>query len=74
MPGARRDAPPIVDCPGCGRKVEFSPGQRWRPFCSQRCRNADLGAWASGAYVVKGPPLDDAPGQAERDDAANDER
>ena len=43
---------PIVDCPACGRKVAFEPASRWRPFCSERCRTVDLGAWASGAYVV----------------------
>jgi endogenous inhibitor of DNA gyrase (YacG/DUF329 family) len=24
----------------------------WRPFCSQRCRMADLGRWLSGDYRV----------------------
>jgi len=28
------------------------------PFCSERCRLIDLGKWASGAYVVRGPALD----------------
>jgi endogenous inhibitor of DNA gyrase (YacG/DUF329 family) len=47
-----RTKAPIVDCPACGRKVAFEPANRWRPFCSERCRTVDLGAWASGAYVV----------------------
>jgi endogenous inhibitor of DNA gyrase (YacG/DUF329 family) len=25
-----------------------------RPFCSQRCKNIDLGAWASDAFVIQG--------------------
>jgi endogenous inhibitor of DNA gyrase (YacG/DUF329 family) len=25
---------------------------RWRPFCSERCKTADLAAWATGAYSV----------------------
>ena len=29
-----------VDCPCCGRRTVFSPENRWRPFCSQRCRHA----------------------------------
>ena len=28
------------------------PANPWRPFCSQRCRGADLGAWASEGYRV----------------------
>ncbi|HMN79509.1 MAG TPA: DNA gyrase inhibitor YacG [Burkholderiaceae bacterium] len=52
-----------VDCPCCGRRTEFSPENRWRPFCSQRCRQIDLGAWASDQYVIAGnpqeKPLDD---------------
>ncbi len=47
-----RATAPIVDCPACGRKVAFEPANRWRPFCSQRCKTVDLGAWASDAYVV----------------------
>jgi endogenous inhibitor of DNA gyrase (YacG/DUF329 family) len=32
---------------------------RWRPFCSERCRMADLGRWLSGDYrVAAGDPHD----------------
>lgn len=34
-----------VKCPTCGKPVEWKPEQRWRPFCSERCRLIDLGAW-----------------------------
>ena len=27
---------------------------RWRPFCSERCRNEDLARWAEGSYHVQG--------------------
>ncbi len=27
---------------------------RWRPFCSERCRNEDLANWADGAYRLAG--------------------
>jgi endogenous inhibitor of DNA gyrase (YacG/DUF329 family) len=30
---------------------------RWRPFCSERCRNEDLARWADGRYGVPGEPL-----------------
>jgi len=30
---------------------------RWRPFCSERCRNEDLAQWADGRYRVAGDPV-----------------
>jgi endogenous inhibitor of DNA gyrase (YacG/DUF329 family) len=29
--------------------------QRYRPFCSERCKMADLGRWLQGDYRVAGP-------------------
>jgi endogenous inhibitor of DNA gyrase (YacG/DUF329 family) len=34
--------------------------ERWRPFCSERCRNADLARWADGRYHVAGEPVPQA--------------
>ena len=48
----------LVDCPACARKTEYSPTNRWRPFCSERCKRIDLGAWASEQYRIAGVPLD----------------
>jgi len=51
---------PQVRCPGCGGRSLYAPDNPWRPFCSERCRNADLGAWASESYrVVARPDPDD---------------
>ncbi|WP_340110127.1 DNA gyrase inhibitor YacG [Pikeienuella sp. HZG-20] len=49
----------MSECPICGRPTEH----RWRPFCSKRCADIDLGRWLSGAYVVPSdePAPDDAP-------------
>ena len=41
-----------VACPTCGRRAAFATSNRWRPFCSERCRSIDLGAWASEAFRV----------------------
>jgi len=30
--------------------------ERWRPFCSERCRNEDLARWAEGSYRVASDP------------------
>jgi uncharacterized protein len=39
-----------VPCPHCGEPVLWSPDNRWRPFCSERCKMIDLGAWADESY------------------------
>ncbi len=40
----------IVVCPGCGGESIYAPSNRFRPFCSERCKNIDLGAWASEGF------------------------
>jgi uncharacterized protein len=42
---------PVVACPQCGRKAEFT-GNEFRPFCSERCKLIDFGAWADGEYSL----------------------
>jgi endogenous inhibitor of DNA gyrase (YacG/DUF329 family) len=57
-------APRAVACPQCGKQVEWSPASRWRPFCSERCKLLDFGAWASESYRVplaEPPESSDAP-------------
>jgi endogenous inhibitor of DNA gyrase (YacG/DUF329 family) len=50
----------IVRCPTCGGKSVFAPSNVWRPFCCERCRQIDLGAWASEGYAVEAnPPVED---------------
>jgi len=41
-----------IACPRCGRETVYSSENKWRPFCSERCKVIDLGAWASEAYRV----------------------
>lgn len=55
-----------VKCPNCGKEVEWRTENRYRPFCSARCRQIDLGAWASEAYRVPTSPPD--PGSEGGDD------
>ncbi len=42
----------IVKCPVCGKDVEWKEANRYRPFCSERCKQIDLGAWADEKYKV----------------------
>jgi hypothetical protein len=45
-----------VGCPACRGPSLYGPDNRWRPFCSERCRTHDLGAWANEDYRVAAPP------------------
>ena len=51
--------PRILTCPTCGKRVKWTPSNPNRPFCSERCRLIDLGAWADGAHAIPGDPDDD---------------
>ncbi len=41
-----------VSCPRCGAPVRWGAESPFRPFCSERCKMIDLGAWASENYRV----------------------
>lgn len=59
----RADSKRQVACPRCGCAVEWSAANRYRPFCSERCKMIDLGAWAAEQYrVAAAAPPDEAPG------------
>jgi endogenous inhibitor of DNA gyrase (YacG/DUF329 family) len=60
----------IVRCPGCGGDSVYALTNPYRPFCSERCRLADLGAWASEGYRVDASPSDDDP-SGDEDEAAS---
>jgi endogenous inhibitor of DNA gyrase (YacG/DUF329 family) len=45
----------IVRCPACGGRSAYVPSNPSRPFCSERCRSNDLGAWAAEEYRVAAP-------------------
>jgi uncharacterized protein len=43
-----------VRCPQCAKTVEYLVSNPNRPFCSERCKMIDLGAWASDQYAIPG--------------------
>jgi len=45
-----------VPCPRCGAPAVYAPENAWRPFCSERCKVIDLGAWANEDYRIPAPP------------------
>jgi endogenous inhibitor of DNA gyrase (YacG/DUF329 family) len=48
-------------CPICGRPAQT----RFRPFCSGRCADVDLGRWLNGSYAL--PVADDSEAVTEDD-------
>lgn len=50
----------MVKCPSCGKEVEYQ-GNEFRPFCSERCKLLDFGAWADERYNL--PAESFAPGE-----------
>ncbi len=53
-------------CPTC----EAPAQRRFRPFCSRRCQDLDLGRWLRGSYRIptEEAPPEGEPGAAEGDD------
>jgi uncharacterized protein len=55
-----------IGCPICNAPVKWGPESAYRPFCSARCKEIDLGAWANDEYRIPSEsPLD--PGDLEVD-------
>ncbi|MFI5321985.1 MAG: DNA gyrase inhibitor YacG [Thermodesulfobacteriota bacterium] len=48
-----------IKCPECGGYAEWE-GNEWRPFCSERCKMLDLGAWVTESYKIPGEPDDES--------------
>lgn len=47
-----------IICPNCGKTNVWTPENKFRPFCSERCKMIDLGAWAAEDYKVAGEAID----------------
>lgn len=56
-------------CPLCQKNVE-KEGNKYHPFCSERCKMIDLGHWAEGAYRIPG---DEERKESEDSEAPNQE-
>ncbi len=55
-------------CPTC-KKVLDEPPPTTFPFCTTRCKAADLGSWLDGKYVVASPAFAGDPDNSEDNDA-----
>jgi endogenous inhibitor of DNA gyrase (YacG/DUF329 family) len=52
------EPPPERKCAICGKPQEA----RFRPFCSRRCADVDLGRWLKGGYFIPGKDTDETEG------------
>ena len=59
----KRSKPNLVACPQCGLAVAWDPANKYRPFCSERCKMIDLGAWATESYRIPVEEDDDKLGE-----------
>ena len=44
-----------MSCPICDRETDA----KYRPFCSRRCADVDLGRWLTGSYAIPAEAIDD---------------
>ena len=51
----------LIACPQCGKEVVWNTNNRYRPFCSERCKMIDLGQWANEGYRIPGEQPTDQP-------------
>ncbi len=47
-----------VRCPYCGKIIEYSLENPYRPFCTERCKMIDLGEWADEKFKIPTKNLD----------------
>ena len=46
------------NCPTCSKLFNYVQNDINNPFCSERCKLIDLGAWASEKFIIKGKEND----------------
>ncbi len=46
-------------CPQCGAIAILDTSNRFRPFCTERCKLLDFGAWINGQYTIPAVENDD---------------
>ena len=51
--------PRTVACPACQGPSRYAADNPYRPFCGARCKNADLGAWATEEFKLAIQPSPD---------------
>ena len=44
----------MANCPRCEKLTDLSPTNLFRPFCSEKCKLIDFGAWATEKFQIPG--------------------
>ncbi len=52
-----------MTCPVCAKQSD----QKYRPFCSRRCADVDLGRWLTGSYAIPVAESEDDPTPSDKD-------
>lgn len=55
-----------MTCPICHKDVD----PKYKPFCSRRCADVDLGRWLTGSYAI---PVTDEETEETPDDGSEDD-
>ena len=63
----------IVQCPICRSSVVFEESP-FRPFCSERCKLIDLGAWAGEKYRITGESIEQDSLPEEKDSSGEERK
>lgn len=45
-------SPVVARCPRCKEPTRLDAGNAYRPFCSERCKLLDFGAWVDELYTI----------------------
>jgi len=67
LDGVSQQPYPPKSCPICGKPAV----ERFRPFCSGRCKDVDLNRWFKGAYAI--PAAESAEDSGEERDVSDKE-
>jgi hypothetical protein len=66
MPAAQSKPCPICRQPAARENSYF-------PFCSERCKLIDLGAWAAEGYRIKGEKIEDESAATDKSSSGQEE-
>ncbi|MCB0348614.1 MAG: DNA gyrase inhibitor YacG [Bdellovibrionales bacterium] len=61
----------LVKCPHCKTMHTYDLESSFRPFCSERCKLLDLGAWAEMSYRI---PTNEAPSDEDLMEALKEDK
>ena len=58
-----------INCPNCDKQNTWQLENKYKPFCSARCKLIDLGEWASENHKIPGDPINLKQSTEENDDS-----